>query len=82
VRAEDISEGGLRVCCTDYVPCRSRLLVTFYRNDPPKRIRIPGTVVRVQQVDRQEKWNIGLAFDERPPGVRAQVRELLMGLIP
>ena len=79
--AEDISEGGLRVSCNHFVPRRSRLLVTLHRNEPNGTIRIEGTVVRVQQVDRQERWNIGLAFDEQSAAGRTQIRELLTGPI-
>jgi len=80
--AEDISEGGLRVCCTDFVPRQSRMLVTLYRNEPKEVIRVAATVVRVQQVDHQKQWTMGLAFDELPAGARAQVRELVTGRTP
>ena len=80
--AEDISEGGLRVRCTDFVPRQSRMLVTLYRNEPKEVIRVAGTIVRVQQVDRQKPLTMGLAFDELSPGARAQVRELVTGRTP
>jgi len=80
--AEDISEGGLRVCCTDFVPRQSRMLVTLYRSEPKEVIRVAGTVVRVQRVDRQGRWTLGLAFDELSAGARAQVRELVTGRTP
>jgi len=68
--AEDISKRGLRVSCTHYVPARTQLLVTFYGHGPKEVVREVGTVVWVQQIDRQTRWRLGLAFDELPPGNR------------
>lgn len=80
--AEDLSVGGLRVSCSDFVPCRSRLLVTLYGNERKEVIRVFGTVVHVQQIDREKRWRIGLAFDELSSGARAQVRELVTDRTP
>ena len=80
--AEDISEGGLRVCCTDFVPRQSRMLITLHRNELKEVIRVAATVVRVQEVDRQERWTMGLAFDELSAGARARVHELVTGRTP
>ena len=68
--AEDISKRGLRVSCIHYVPARTRLLVTLYGHEPEEVVREVGTVVWVQQIDRQTRWRLGLAFDELPPSNR------------
>ena len=69
--ADGPSEGGLRVCCADFVPRQARLLVTLQRNERKEVIRVEGTVVQVQQIDRSEWLSMGLVFDElQVPGHR------------
>lgn len=80
--AEDLSEGGLRASATDFVPLGSQLLMTLDREEPKEAIRAVGTVVWVRQVGTQERWSLGLSFDDLSPATRTQVRELLQGPIP
>lgn len=74
----DLSETGLMLTSPELFPVRSRLLLWIDVAEVSAPIQVVGQVMWVAREDLQERYRLGIRFDEPSALARAQLRELVL----
>ncbi len=61
--ARDISEGGIKLNFSDFVPLYSEMALKVQLENDPRVVDMPGKVVWVKQVPFSDRYRIGIEFD-------------------
>lgn len=74
----DLSETGLMLNSPELFPVHSRLLLSIDVAEVSAPIQVVGQVMWVAREDLQERYRLGIRFDEPSALARAQLRELVL----
>lgn len=75
--AEDLSESGLALSSPDPFSISSRLLMELQVSDIACPIRLTGRVVWAAQIGYQERYRLGVEFEDISAEALDQLRELV-----
>ena len=80
VLAENLSEGGIAFNAPELFGCGTRLLMELEPQSVGPLIRLIGEVIWVKRIDHQERYRMGVRFDDYTDEVRRELQRLIAGL--
>jgi hypothetical protein len=75
--AENLSEGGLCITSSEFLPLGSHLLVSLELDDDAEPLRAVCVVVRIETLPHQDRWSLGLMFHDLSHGAQSRIRNYL-----
>ncbi|MEA3638882.1 MAG: PilZ domain-containing protein [Lamprobacter sp.] len=74
---QDLSETGVMLSSPELFPVHSRLLIWISVCEVSEPIAVVGRVIWVSREDIQERYQLGVEFEERSGLARAQLQQLV-----
>jgi Tfp pilus assembly protein PilZ len=69
----DISQGGIRIRCHKLIPVGQNLKLAVQPNSLEPVIEVEARVVWIKEEIPEERFQLGLIFEDTPSEVRAQI---------